>query len=92
MIEGLLKEAKIPVYLNPISLSYLPGPTYHNDPKEYELVVPDNRAAEATQIVADYLASLKEDPPSEDVPCTNNISTKRDCAVRDGHRRAFRSL
>lgn len=63
MIEGLLKEAKIPVHLNPTSKSDSLGPDYYSDPKEYEVVVPDNRAAEATQIIEEYLASLREQPP-----------------------------
>jgi len=69
MLRGLLEEARIPVALNrrPVSgLSGLFQLGYTEVPAatEFQLIVPDHRAAEAREIISDYLASLEEETPS----------------------------
>ena len=58
MLQGLLEDAGIPVALR----SHL-VPGYHTriPPGWGDLLVPDDRAADAKALIAEYLVSLKEE-------------------------------
>lgn len=61
MLQGLLEEAGIPVVLRRMPVSGLPEVAYPEVPADLDLIVPDDRAAEARELITDYLASLKEE-------------------------------
>lgn len=58
MLKGLLEDAGIPVVLRS---HLIPGYTARIPPGWGDLLVPDDRAADAKACIAEYLTSLQED-------------------------------
>ncbi len=68
MLQGLLEAAGIPVVLASRQIPFSMGavePLYDFAPRGFaDLIVPDDRTAEARDLIAAYLASLASDPAS----------------------------